>query len=125
MATYGEIWSTSKTGPPAQSPTQVFLRPTLEKFSNSNKTCVLAGDFNVDLLKYGHNSHSDDFFDEISGFSFRPLVLQPSRINNRSFTLIDNIFINDSSCSSSGGNITSSISDHLSQFSFKHSSKWP
>ena len=44
--------------------------------------------------------------------------MQPSRINNRSFTLIDNIFINDIACSSTGGNITSSISDHLSQFSF-------
>ena len=96
----------------------MFLRPTLEKLSNSNKTCVFAGDFNVDLLNYGDNSRSDEFFDEVSGFSFRPLVLQPSRINNRSFTLIDNIFINDSTCSSSGGNITSSISDHLSQFSF-------
>ena len=97
---------------------EVFLRPTLEKISNSNKTCIFAGDFNVDLIKYGNNTHSDEFFDEVSGFSFRPLILQPSRINNRTFTLIDNIFINDIACSSTGGNITSSISDHLSQFSF-------
>ena len=32
-------------------------------------------------------------------------------------TLIDNIFINDISCHSQGGNITSSISDHYFQFS--------
>ena len=31
-------------------------------------------------------------------------------------TLIDNIFINDITCFSSGGNITSGISDHFSQF---------
>ena len=52
----------------------------------------------------------------ISSFSFRPLVLQPSRVTSKSFTLIDNIFTNDMSCFSSGGNITSSISDHFAQF---------
>ena len=31
-------------------------------------------------------------------------------------TLIDNIFINDISCHSQGGNVTSSISDHYFQF---------
>ena len=31
-------------------------------------------------------------------------------------TLIDNIFINDMTCHSFGGNLTSSISDHFLQF---------
>ena len=93
-----------------------FFRQSLQKITKSNKNCILAGDFNVDLINYGHNNHVDSFYDEISRFSFRPLILQPSRVTSKSFTLIDNIFINDLSCFSSGGNITSSISDHFSQF---------
>ena len=80
------------------------------------KTCILAGDFNVDLIQYGSNSHVDNFYDEISSFNFRPLILQPTRVNSRSRTLIDNIFINDVACFSTGGNITCSISDHFRQF---------
>ena len=37
-------------------------------------------------------------------------------MTSRSNTLIDNIFVNDLTCSSVGGNITSSISDHFLQF---------
>ena len=95
---------------------ETFLRPSLQKIAHSNKTCIFAGDFNVDLTNYGNNSHVDSFYDDVSSFSFRPLILQPTRVTSRSLTLIDNIFINDIACSSSGGNLTSSISDHFSQF---------
>ena len=83
-----------------------------------NKTCIFAGDFNVDLTRYGNNIHADTFYDDVSSFSFRPLILQPTRVTSNSLTLIDNIFINDIACTSNGGNITSSISDHFSQFCF-------
>ena len=58
------------------------------------------------------------FYNEVSSFSFRHLILQPTRVSSKSMTLIDNIFINDIACSSNGGNITSSLSDHFSQFCF-------
>ena len=45
------------------------------------------------------------------------LILQPTRVTSTSATLIDNIFINDMSCHSTGGNITSSVSNHYFQFS--------
>ena len=93
-----------------------FLKQTLQKITKSKKTCIIAGDFNVDLIKFGNNSHVDSFYNEISSYSFRPLILQPSRVTSNSHTLIDNIFINDLACFSTGGNITSSISDHFSQF---------
>ena len=54
----------------------------------------------------------------MSSFSYRPCILQPSRVNYRSNTLIDNIFVNDIGCTSNGGNLTSSISDHFLQFTF-------
>ena len=38
------------------------------------------GDFNVDLLKYETDTQSSDFFDLLSSFNFRPLILQPTRV---------------------------------------------
>jgi hypothetical protein len=94
-----------------------YLDPTLKKITKSKKTCALLGDFNADLIKYGQKADVSSFYDLISTHSFRPLILQPTRLTSTSATLIDNIFINDLSCISKGGNITTPISDHLIQFS--------
>ena len=74
------------------------------------------GDFNIDLIKYASENYTGEFYDLLCSHSFRPLILQPTRVTSKSATLIDNIFINDISCSSLGGNVTSSISDHFFQF---------
>ena len=58
-----------------------------------------------------------DFFDTLTSNLFVPHITLPSRITNRSQTLIDNIFSNNpefENCTS--GNFTFSISDHLAQF---------
>ena len=94
-----------------------YLDKTLNQITKSKKLCALLGDFNIDLIKYGNIPEVTAFYDQISLHGFRPLILQPTRLTSTSATLIDNIFINDLSCSSKGGNITSSISDHLIQFS--------
>ena len=78
--------------------------------------CALMGDFNVDL-KYDTHSDTGNFYDLLSSHNFRPLILQPTRVTSITSSLIDNIFINDVSCHSVGGNITSAISDHYFQFS--------
>ena len=44
--------------------------------------------------------------------------MQPTRVTSETATLIDNIFVNDIQTRSSGGNITTSISDHSPEFSF-------
>ena len=72
------------------------------------------GDFNIDLIKYASENYTGEFYDLLCSHSFRPLILQ--RVTSKSATLIDNIFINDISCFSLGGNVTSSISDHFFQF---------
>ena len=95
-----------------------FLDNALNIITKSKRTCILAGDFNVDLTQYGANSTVNEFYDEITGSSFRPLILQPTRATSHSLTLIDNIFINNLSISGCGGNLTTSISDHFCQFTF-------
>ena len=94
-----------------------FLESALNEISKENKICAMAGDFNFDLLKYETHVETSKFYDLFSAYSYRPLILHPTRVTSRSNTLIDNIFINDLTCSSVGGNITSSISDHFLQFS--------
>ena len=93
-----------------------FFQKALQFITKTKKTCVLAGDFNVDLIKYGDNCKIDVFYDELSSHTFRPLILQPTRVTSKTRSLIDNIFTNDLSCLSSGGNLTTSISDHFCQF---------
>ena len=45
-----------------------------------------------------------------------PLILQPTRVTEKSKTLIDNIFFNSFEFTTIYGNITHSISEHLIQF---------
>ena len=75
------------------------------------------GDFNIDLIKYTSSANTAEFYDLLCSQNFGPLILQPSRVTSKSATLTDNIFINDITCHSLGGNLTSSISAHFLQFS--------
>ena len=70
-------------------------------------------------LKSDTDDHTKDFFDTITSNLFVPHITLPTRITNRSQTLIDNIYSNNpefENCTS--GNFTFSISDHLAQFLF-------
>ena len=94
-----------------------FLLDILNKVRlEKNKICSIMGDFNIDLLKIDEHDDTNYFYNILSTYGFRPLILQPTRITSSSATLIDNIFINDMSVESVGGNISTSISDHFPQF---------
>ena len=102
---------------PVETFINTFFQKALHYITKSKKKCIFAGDFNVDLLKYGENKTVYDFYDELSTHGFRPLILQPTRVTSASLSLIDNIFTNDIVSHSSGGNLTTAISDHFCQFS--------
>ena len=94
-----------------------FFKNALEVVSRQpNKICTLMGDFNIDLIRYASENNTGAFYD-LCSYSFRLLILQPTRVTSKTVTLIDNICINDISCRLIGGNVTSSISDHFFQFS--------
>jgi hypothetical protein len=76
------------------------------------------GDFNADLLKIDTHSDTCDFYELMSSFGFKPLIMQPTRVTSTTATVIDNIFVNDIEARSIGGNITTSITDHFPQFTF-------
>ena len=90
------------------------LRDNLSKITNSNKTVIIAGDFNYDILKYEYNKYINDFLN-IMYFNFlQPCIREPIRIvgNNRP-ALINNIFINTYNKNVNSGNV---VSDHMPNF---------
>ena len=93
-----------------------FLEPLLAKMSFEKKVVVLLGDYNINLLNCDTDKNTCDFLELILSFSFLPRIIKPTRITSRSQTLIDNIFINELHSNIVAGNITTDVSDHLTQF---------
>ena len=95
---------------------EFFLAPKLNLISNEDKTCLLMGDFNINLLNVETKKAVSNFYDLMCSHFFAPYILQPTRIVDNSKTLIDNIFMNCLEFETFSGNLTSQISDHLVQF---------
>ena len=81
------------------------------------KSAFLLADFNVNLLSYNEHNQTSEFLDSLASNSFIPLILQQTRITSPSNTLLDNIFSNVIDPDIISGDLTSTISDHLPQFS--------
>ena len=86
------------------------------KIKQESKTTILADNFNLNLLKYTQKTGIDQFLEIGLSNNFMPQISVPSRVAQKSATLIDNILINHCKCKCKSGNITSFISDHLPQF---------
>ena len=93
-----------------------YLNELLDKLSKENNTIFLLGDFNINLLNYDIYPPTNEFLDSLSSDYFLPHILQPSTVTTNSKTLIYNIFSNMAVPNIISGNLTASISDHLSQF---------
>ena len=83
---------------------------------NENKTCLICGDTNIDLINVLKHRATSDFLDTLYSRGFYPLISKPSRITRTSATLIDNIFINNLESNIKSGLIINNISDHLPVF---------
>ena len=68
-------------------------------------------------MNYNEHNQTNEFLDSLTSNSFIPLILQPTRITSHSNTLIDNIFSNIIDPDIISGNLTTTISDYLPQFS--------
>ena len=96
--------------------TDGFLEPLLEKLAFEKKEVILMGDFNINLLNCNIDKNTSDYVDTLYSHAFFPTINSPMQITANSKTLIDNIFYNDVTKNIISGNITASISDHLTQF---------
>ena len=56
---------------------------------------MLTGDFNIDLLKYDHNTENAPFLDSLYANFLLPYISTPSGVTKHSRTLMHNIFSNN------------------------------
>ena len=97
---------------------QAYFDEALERFSQSDKTVYVMGDFNINLLNAETCNFTKEFLLALQSYSFVPTIDKPTRVYSGSATLIDNIFVNKNYGRITSGNIISDISDHYSQFCF-------
>ena len=71
-----------------------YLELCLTKLSNENKEVYLCSDFNSDLLKLNRVYNDKKFYELMCSYGYLPQILQPTRIQGDSATIIDNIFTN-------------------------------
>ena len=95
--------------------TNDHLKNMLNAIHHENKSTLLTGDFNVNLINYNKRG-TYNFLELLCNHNFTPQITLPTRGTEKSATLIDNIFVNNPSFKYLSGNITTSISDHLPQF---------
>ena len=66
----------------------------LTSIKNMKRSTFISGDFNVNLLSINSKRHFNNFFESVIGKGFFPRITLPTRLQNESYTLIDNIFSN-------------------------------
>jgi Reverse transcriptase (RNA-dependent DNA polymerase) len=93
-----------------------FLIKYVENLNIKRKLFVIAGDFNVDLLRYHTCASSAYFLDHMLSSGLLPSITLPTRIAHSSISVIDNIFTNKISSSHLSKIIFDDISDHLPTF---------
>ena len=98
------------------------LHKLLKAIDKPKNEIVLAGDFNLDLLKYESHPPTASYLDLLTERKLLPRIVRPTRIKRQSATLIDHIFTRDSDTTLSSGIIDTEISgrngytDHLPTF---------
>ena len=60
-----------------------------------NKIFILTGDFNLNLLKHVKSPGVSKFLENFLSHNFLPQITLPTRITEKTATLIDNILINN------------------------------
>ena len=93
----------------------------LSLIKNRKRSSFICGDFNINLLLLDAKQHYNNFYDCVAEKIFFPQITLPTRIQNESYTLIDNIITNDTekSIKSNSGILINDISDHKIIFTFQ------
>ena len=89
-----------------------YLSNLLDSLSEENKTVLLLGDFNADLLKYDKDCNVSDFLDTMYSNLFLLHIACPTRVTVNSQTIIDTIFSNNYDSLFTSGNLGTTLSVH-------------
>ena len=101
-----------------------FIRefsPVMNNIVRSCENTIIAGDFNINLLKVLERDKYAEFLDLMMSAGFLPKITYPTRYAKKSASLIDQIFVrtkisNTINQSSLSGILYSGISDHFAPF---------
>ena len=90
----------------------------VQALDNTNLNIVLAGDYNLNLLKINESEICCEFFDLLTSQSLFPHITLPTRLTNGGGTLIANLFckMNNSIKKNTAGILLNQLSDHLPCF---------
>ena len=87
-------------------------KKTLHSLRNNNKICLVAGDFNYDVLKYEYNPVINKFLNLIYSNFFQICILEPTRVVlNSQPSLTDSIYINTCDKTIYSGNFLDKVTD--------------
>src|SRR6218665_3877138 len=86
---------------------------TLHYLSETKKKIFLAGDYNLNILKYNEHPSTSNFLNLLATCKFLPVILRPTRITEFTATLIGNIYTNCHSYNMDSCILVEDISDHL------------
>ena len=92
------------------------MKKLCNKISPENNRSLLVADFKLYLIKYYQTTGENQFLESLLTNNFIPQITLLTRINQKSATFIDNIFLNYHEHQCISGNLTTYISDHLPQF---------
>ena len=95
------------------------LEALISKIIKENKLIYLMGDINIDMLKMNQVSSVGKYMYQLFSSSLYPLITKPSRIMDKSATLIDNLSTNSLDDSNMNGILITDISDHFPVFTIK------
>ena len=92
---------------------------------NCNNYIIIAGDFNINLLKLNENDMFSSFFDTVISHSLYPQITLPTRFTRTTGTLIDNLFcrLRKLILENTAGILTKRFSDHQPYFMIMHNTE--
>jgi len=94
------------------------LSPILKNLESNNTDVIIAGDFNINLLKVNEKPIFGDYFDMLTSHSFYPKITLPTRFSNKHGTLIDNFLckLTETTLDTTSGILINKLSDHQPYF---------
>ena len=94
------------------------ISPHLANMESGNTDVVIAGDYNIDLLKINDKPVISEYFDMLTSHSFFPKITLPTRLTNNNGTLIDNFLckLTDCTLDTTSGVLLNKFSDHQPYF---------
>ena len=101
-----------------------ILNQKLNHINSLGLEAYIAGDINIDCLKYSSDRPTGEFVDMLFSSGFMPLITKATRITYHCKTLIDHIYTNTPEKVTKSGICVADISDHLPCFG-TFSSKLP